>query len=159
MLNNLQKNLSFDVAVGKKNDWTQKAILYCKKNGIHLETIDTQRTKTPAPVCLGGGGISAVTFRIFNNQGPSVLKIYRLPKTSPFTIDNEYYFRKPFASTFQNILVPYRFDQEGDYLFVQRRYIPLSLPQRLRFPTSLSFHLFCLHFFEPLLGHTPHSWR
>ena len=130
MLKQLQKTF-FDISLLKKTDWFQKATAFCKKNAIYLESPETLRQKAPFPTCLGGGGATESTFRIFNAQGPSILKIYHL-RPSQFT-EIENFCKRLYVSQFTNLLIPYKLDVEGDFLFIQRRFIPNSLSRRLRF--------------------------
>ena len=142
-----------DIAQHKVQDWASFVQVYCKKNQINLETLYSPKSKNQDLICLGGGGIDEATFKIFNAQGPSVLKLSRLPTKDSYVQLSEQVFRKNFPPQLLNILIPYKFDQEGDIQIVQRRFLPQSLASRIKFVHFLSFSVIFPTFrsYPPLL--------
>lgn len=131
-MSKLQKTLS-DIAKFTKKEWTDIARKYCQTYKIHMDSLVQHRIQQHVEECLGGGGIEEATFRVFNEQGHSVLKLYRVTSSSYSVQETEIALRQNVPPLLLNVLIPYKFLYKEDIVYVERRYLPTTLLRRLKF--------------------------
>jgi hypothetical protein len=114
---------------------------YCAANKLSYKVSKSVTGDSPVVSYLGGGGLHVASFRTHNSKLPTLVKLVYIPDTVVQDLPPVPKPSKPFPPSLLHVILPTRSIWKDHFLIVQRRFLPETLLQRVRFPSTSLPHL------------------